>query len=177
MKTLADKQTTVDTLFKEFDGAAAIYLINYQGITVEKDNALRMNLRGKGIVYRAVKNTVLKRVLEKMGVSGLDQFLEGATSVMIGQTEDPMMPARELVDFHKANPDFLSSKCITLDGNVLPGSELDNVAKMPGRVELLGQIVSLALGPGATLVALVKGPGSTIAGQIKALEEKLEKAD
>lgn len=176
MKTTENKQLTVDKLASEFEGASAIYLLNYQGMTVAKDNALRNNLRKKGVKYRAVKNTLLERVLDKMGIKGLEANLVGATSIMIGSTEDPMLPARELVEFHKANPDFLSAKAISMDGNILPGSELVNVSKMPGRKELLGQIASMILGPGASLVAIIKGPGSTIASQLKALEEKLEKA-
>jgi|ADurb_Total_1213_FD_contig_101_238942_length_1473_multi_3_in_0_out_0_2 large subunit ribosomal protein L10 len=177
MKAVVKKQATVEALAGEFQEAMAVYLLNYQGLTVEKDNALRKAMRAKGVKYRAVKNTLLKRVLEKMGVTGMDEYLIGATSVMIGTAEDPMQPAREIVDFHKANPGFLSVKGISLDGSAMAGSEVENLSKMPGKKELLGQIVSIVLGPGANLVALFKGPGSTIAGQVKALEEKLEKAE
>lgn len=177
MKAVVKKQATVDTLVQEFQGAQAVYLLNFQGLTVGKDNALRKSMRAKGIQYRAVKNTLLKRVLDQLGVIGLDKYLVGATAVMIGGSEDPMQPAREIVDFHKANPDVLSVKGISLDGSVMAGSEVENLSKMPGKKDLLAQIVSIVLGPGANLVALIKGPGSTIAGQVKALEEKLEKAE
>jgi large subunit ribosomal protein L10 len=172
-KIPAKKVALVDSLVNDLQKAAAVYLLNFQGITVDKDNALRKNLRSKGIYYRAVKNTLLKIALEKIGVQGLDGYLTGSTSVMVGTAEDPMLPAREVVEFHKANPDFLAVKGINLDGSALPGAEVENLAKMPGKQELLAQIVSIALTPGANLVALLKGPGSTIAGQLKALEEKL----
>jgi large subunit ribosomal protein L10 len=177
VKIQEKKQSKVDALVAELQGASAVYLVNYQGITVAKDNALRMNLQRKGVVYRAVKNTILKRALAGVGVTGLDGFLKGATAVMVGRAEDPMLPAREIVEFHKQNPDFLEAKAISLDGQVMPGSKLEDVSKMPGRLELLGQVVSMILGPGAQLVALFKGPGATLAGQVKALEEKLEKAN
>ena len=45
---------------------------------------------------------------------------------------------------------------------------------MPNRQEMLSQIVSIILGPGANLVAIFKGPASRVAGQVKALEEKLQ---
>ena len=177
MKAVVKKHATVDALVSDFEGAQAVYLLNFQGLTVEKDNTLRKAMRVKGIKYRAVKNTLLERVLAKMGIEGMDKYLIGATAVMIGTAEDPMQPAREIVDFHKANPDFLAVKGITLDGTVMAGSEVENLSKMPGKKDLLAQIVSIVLGPGANLVALIKGPGSTIAGQVKALEEKLEKAE
>jgi large subunit ribosomal protein L10 len=168
------KQELIDSLAKDFSAAAAIYLLDFQKITVVQDNALRINLRKKGVYYKAAKNRLVKEALKKSSISGLDSYLKGATSVMLGGADDPMLPAREVVEFHKANPDILNAKGISLDGSSLKGSELENLAKMPGKKEILGQIISLTLSPGANLIALIKGPGSKIAGQIKALEEKLE---
>ncbi|MCF0215574.1 MAG: 50S ribosomal protein L10 [Fibrobacteraceae bacterium] len=164
MKAVVKKQQTVDALVESFKDAAAVYLLNYQGITVELDNALRKTLNSKGIKYHAVKNTLLKRVLKALNVEGLDDALTGATSVMVGFADDPIAPAREIEAFHKANPDFLIAKSVFLDGKAMPGSEVVNLSKIPDRKGMIAQIVSIAL-----------GPGSTIAGQIKALQEKLEK--
>ncbi|NLB64114.1 MAG: 50S ribosomal protein L10 [Fibrobacter sp.] len=174
MKTLDNKKQIVKDLVNDFKEASAIYLYDYTGINVAKDNALRNILNEQGVKYKAVKNTLLKRVFEELGISGLDENLVGATSVMIGETEDPMLPARLLVDFLKKNPEALATKAINFDGSIMPGSELAEIAKMPTREELLGQIVSMAMGPGANLVAILNGPGATIAGQLKALEEKLQ---
>ncbi|MDR0517850.1 MAG: 50S ribosomal protein L10 [Fibromonadaceae bacterium] len=168
------KQEFVESLAKEFSAAASIYLLDFNKITVAQDNALRINLRKKGIAYKAAKNRLIREALKKASISGLDLYLKGATSVMLGNAEDPMLPAREVVDFHKANPEILKTKGISLDGSSLKGSELENLAKMPGKNEMLGQVISLMLSPGSNLIALIKGPGSKIAGQIKALEEKLE---
>ena len=161
MKAVVKKQQTVDALVESFNGATAVYLLNYQGMTVEKDNALRKALASKGVKYHAVKNTLLKRVLAALKVEGLDDLLTGATSVMVGFEEDPLLPAREIEAFHKANPDFLVAKSVYLDGKAMPGSEVVNLSKIPDRKGMIAQIVSIAL-----------GPGSTIAGQIKTLQEK-----
>jgi large subunit ribosomal protein L10 len=170
------KQELIDSLAKTFSAAAAIYLLDFQKITVAQDNALRINLRKKGIYYKAFKNRLAREALKKANIAGLDSYLKGTTSIMLGGAEDPMLPAREVVEFHKANPDILKAKGISLDKSPLKGSELENLAKMPGKNEILGQVVSLMLSPGANLIALIKGPGAKIAGQIKALEKKLETA-
>ena len=162
MKAVVKKQQKVDSIVKEFEGAASIFLLNYEKIPVELDNKLRMNLKSKGIKYLAVKNTLLKKVLEKMGVVGLDDALKGATSVMVGPADDPISPAREIENFHKENPDFLVAKSLYLDGAVRPGSDVVELSKIPDRML-------------AQLVAIILGPGSTIAGQLKSLTEKLEK--
>jgi len=170
------KQEFVDSLAKDLSAAAAIYLLDFQRITVIQDNALRLNLRRKGISYRAAKNRLVREALKKANIAGLDSYLKGATSIMLGSAEDPMLPAREIAEFHKTSPDILKAKGISLDNSPMNGSELDNLARMPGKKEILGQVVSLMLSPGANLIALIKGPGAKIAGQIKALEEKLETA-
>jgi len=168
------KQELIDAAAKDFSAAASIYLLDFNKITVAQDNALRMNLRKKGIVYKALKNRLIREAFKKANITGLDPYLKGATSIMLGSAEDPMLPAREVVEFHKANPETLIAKGISLDGSSLKGSELENLAKMPGKNEILSQVISLTLSPGANLIALIKGPGSKLAGQIKALERKLE---
>jgi len=164
MKAVVKKQQTVDTIVESFKGATAIYLLNYQGITVDKDSILRRSLKAKGVKYCAVKNTLLKRVLAKLDIQGLDDALIGATSVMVGFEEDPLLPAREIEAFHKDNADFLVAKSIFVDGKAMPGSAVVNLSKIPDRKGMLAQLVTIIL-----------GPGSTIGGQLKTLTEKLEK--
>ena len=94
----------------------------------------------------------------------LFRSLVGATSVMVGFADDPLLPAREIEAFHKANPGFLVAKSIFLDGETLPGSQVVNLSKIPDRKGMIAQVVSIIL-----------GPGSTIAGQLKTIQEKLEK--
>lgn len=166
MKAVVKKQQKVDSIVKLFDGAASIYLLNYEKIPVELDNKLRKDLKSKNVKYIAVKNTLLKRVLEKMNITGLDEVLKGATSVMVGPVDDPILPAREIENFHKENPDFLVAKSVYLEGKVRPGTDVVELSKIPDRKGMLAQLVTIIL-----------GPGSTIAGQIKSLTEKLEKEE
>ena len=174
MSAIESKKSWVESVSADIKEATAVYLVNFQGMSVEIDNALRKDFNKKGIKYRAVKNTILKRALADAGIEGLDQHLVGCSAIVLGDNEDPMLPAKELVEFHKNNPDLLPAKGISMDGDALPGEQLVALSKMPGRKELIAQVVSIALGPGSNLVSIIKGPGSTLAGQVKALEEKLE---
>src|SRR5574344_1912546 len=76
-KTVLKKQQTVEKVVAACKGATSVYLFNYQGIPVSKDSELRNQLNAKGVKYFAVKNTLLKRVLEQLGVKGLDDQLFG----------------------------------------------------------------------------------------------------
>ena len=170
--TKEDKQQVVVGLVADLQNASAVYLLNYEGVTVPVDTLFRKQMNTKGIAYRVTKNTLLKRALSEVGIEGLDEYLSGVTSIAIGDSEDPMAPAKELVAFLKENKEAYNPKAISLDGNVMSGESLEDVSKMPGRKELIAQIVNIAIGPGANLVAILKGPGSKIAGAIDSIEEK-----
>lgn len=170
--TKEDKQQVVAGLVADLQNASAVYLLNYEGVTVPVDTLFRKQMNTKGIAYRVTKNTLLKRALSEVGIEGLDEYLNGVTSIAIGDSEDPMAPAKELVAFLKENKEAYNPKAISLDGNVMSGESLEDVSKMPGRKELIAQIVNIAIGPGANLVAILKGPGSKIAGAIESIEEK-----
>jgi len=172
--TLETKKAVVDSLVADIKDAGAIYLVDYTGIPVVDDNEFRKGLNTKGIKYRAVKNTLLKRALAECGVEGLDEHLQGVTAVAFGGTESPNAPAKELVALLKDKPEIVTVKAISLDGNTMGADSLEDVSKMPGREELIASIISIAMGPGANLAAQIAGPGATIAGQLKALEDKLE---
>ena len=171
--TKAKKTEIVSELVDYIKDAGAVYLLDYTGLPVTKDNALRKVLNTKNINYKVSKNTLIKRALAECGVVGLDEYLVGVSAVLLGDSEDPMLPAKEIVAFLKENSKAITVKGINLDGEMVDAT-VEDVAKMPGRLELIASIVSIACGPGATLVGLIQGPGSTIAGQLKALEEKLE---
>lgn len=172
--TKADKEVQVAEMTAAIKESSAVYLVDYTGIPVGKDVELRKLLAVKNITYRAAKNTLIKIALKNAGVEGLDAHLTGVSAILLGDSEEPMVPAKIFVDFLKENKDIVKVKSINFDGSVLDGSELESVSKMPGRKELIAQIVSIAMGPGANLVAALKGPASTVAGQVDSLVTKLE---
>ncbi len=86
-KVLQDKQEFVAKLAEKLDGSVAGVVVNYQGITVADDTALRKKLREAGVDYAVVKNTMLRRAAEKVGLNGLDSVLEGATALAVSPTD------------------------------------------------------------------------------------------
>lgn len=176
MISLDKKKQTTDELDQALAGAGSIFLVDFARITVADDVELRKSLTRQGIYYRVAKNTLLRRALHKAGVTALDKILKKPSAILVGSSEDPVAPARAIVEFQKAHAGFLDSKVTWIDGDTFPGAAIGDVAKMPGKRELQGQIVQLFLSPGSTLVGLIKGPGSKIAGQVEALVKRLEEA-
>lgn len=174
-KSTAKKSEVIDALKAGIAKSTGIYIADFSRITVETVTALRANLRKKGMSMKVAKNTLIRRALEESGIKGLEKHLVGPTAVILADDQDPMAPAKALVEFYKANEGFMNVKVVFIDGSQYPGAQIGVLAKMPGKRELQAQVVSLALSPGQNLLGLIKGPGSRIASQIQAQVEKLEK--
>ncbi len=171
------KTEVVEKLTQNFKGTSGIYFADFKGIPVETITALRTNFRSKGVKIRVAKNTLIKRALAACDITGLDKFLIGPTAVILADDQDPITPAKMLVDFHKQNEGMMDLKVVHIDGQQYDGKQLVTLSKMPGKRELQAQVVQLAMGPSAQLIGIIKGPAGKIASQIQALVEKLETAE
>lgn len=171
----AQKSEVVSRLTESLKGSSGVYLADFTGLTVEKVTILRGSLRKKGLSMRVSKNTLIKRALDGAGIQGLDKYLAGPTALILADAEDPMAPAKLLMEFLKTNEDAIKVKTFHIEGQVYGGDQLAALSKMPGKRELQSRVISIALGAGGNLLALFKGPGVKLAGQIQALISKLEK--
>ena len=84
-RVLSEKQAIVDALSERIKNAGSGVLVDYKGITVAEDTALRTELRKEGIEYTVVKNTLTRKALDKLGMSDLDHVLNGTTSLATEQ--------------------------------------------------------------------------------------------
>lgn len=173
-KTLEKKSSVISELEAGFKASPGVYIADFSRVTVQTVTGLRSSLRKKGMRMKVAKNSLIKRALDAAGIKGLDKHLVGPTAVIFSDDQDPMAPAKALVEFHKANDGMLPVKVVSIDGAAYPGNQLAALAKMPGKRELQASVISLALGPGAKIAGIIKGPGAAIAGQVKAQIEKLE---
>ena len=72
----AEKEQLIEELSGRLSGAKSLYLADFSGMTVEKVTALRAKCRGSGVHYKVIKNTLLKRAANAVGVTQLDPYLE-----------------------------------------------------------------------------------------------------
>ena len=108
-KVLAAKKSVVAELTEKMRNAQSGILVDYKGITVEADTKLRAELRKNGIEYAVVKNTLTRFAAKELGLNELDPLLNGTTALALGM-EDPIVPAKHIVDFAKKNPKVFSVK-------------------------------------------------------------------
>ena len=144
-KILEQKKQHVAALTEAFKKANVGVLVNYSGITVEKDTKLRKQLREAGCQYKVVKNTMLSRAFQEAGIEGLDEQLTGTTAIAFsenGYTEAPKI----LSDYAKDNDNF-QVKAGFIDGGAVDAASIDALAKLPPKEVLVAQVLGGLNGP------------------------------
>lgn len=145
-------------------------VINASRLDAFTQNTLRLKLHEQKISALTVKNTLAVRALGQLGVSGLNQFLEGPSTLVWGGS-DIVALSKEIAKWAK-DLKQLEIKGGSVEGKSVSPAEVEALSKSPGRLELIAQIVGLALSPGANLTAAVLGAGGTVTGQIKSIAER-----
>ena len=164
-KVLAEKQSTVQALTERLNGATAGVIVDYKGITVEADTALRRQLRKAGVEYSVVKNTLLSRAAENCGLDGLKEHLNGTTA--LATSSDPVAAAKVLSEYSgKSNGAFsVKAGFVDKDG-------VDALAKLPSKEVLIAQVLG---GFNAPITGFVNVLNGNIRGLVVALNAIAEK--
>ena len=154
-KVLSEKQAVVAALVDDLKAASSGVLVDYKGITVAEDTALRHELRENGVEYAVVKNTLLRRALDDVELSELDEVLNGTTSMAISK-DDPIAPMRIVNKYAKQMGDRFNIKAGFMDGKVLPLDDVYALAELPSKDALLGQVLGMMLAPITSLAVVIK---------------------
>ena len=147
---LEQKKQVVAELVEKLKSAQAGVLVDYRGLTVEEDTNLRRKLREAGVEYKVVKNTLTRFAANEVGLTGMDNELNGPTALAIS-VDDPVAPAKVIADFAKEN-ECLKIKAGFLDGAVISLDEINKLAKTPSRDTLIAQIMGSLNAPVSNLV-------------------------
>lgn len=171
MATLAEKKEIVKNLVEELKDAEALYLTSFKGMSVADLNELRGEFRKNDISYKVYNNTLFRRALTEVGkFEGLIDHTvqETAYSIIKG---DAAMPAKVLKKFlkNKKRPEF---KAAAIEDTVYTSDQLDVLAAMKSKEEVLGDIIGLLLSPISNVVGGLQSQGSNIAGAVKTIAEK-----
>ena len=158
---LEQKQQAVAELAEKIKNSVAGVLVNYQGITVEDDTAMRKALRESGVKYMVVKNTLTGRACDMVGYSEMKQYLNGMTAIAISEN-DAVAPAKVLKKYAEKVESF---KILAgyLDGAVIDEKTVIELADIPSKETLiakfLGSIQSPLYGLAYALQAIINKQG------------------
>lgn len=164
------KQMLIDDVRSRIGDTSDILVINTSRLDAVSDNRFRAALREKSIRILTVKNTIARKALNDSGLTALDPVLEGPSALVFGG-EDIVALSKEIARWANEIKE-LEIKGGATEGTTLSANDVDSLSKSPGREELIGRVVMLALSPGAQLAGALLGPGGTVSGQVKSLAEK-----
>ena len=155
-KVLSEKQAIVAALTEQLKGASSGVLVDYKGITVAEDTALRVELRQNEVQYGVVKNTLARFALNNVGLEGLDEVLNGTTSLATSHG-DPIAPMRVINKYAKQlGDDKFTIKGGFMDGKILSLDEIMALAELPAKDVLQAQALGMMLAPITSLAIVLK---------------------
>ena len=151
---LEKKKQQVADLAERIKGSCAGVVVDYKGINVEDDTKLRKELREAGVTYTVVKNSILKRAAEEVGLEIADSVVEGTTAVATS-VDDYVVAARILNKYAEENESF-NIKTGYLDGAIIANEEVVALAKLPSREVLLSKLLGSLQAPVTNFARVIK---------------------
>ena len=142
---LEQKQAIVADLAEKLKNSPAGVVVNYQGITVENDTAMRKALREAGVKYVVMKNTMTGRACDMVGYGEMKQYLTGMTAIAISEN-DAVAPAKILKKFADKVESF---KILAgyLDGAVIDEATVNALADIPSKETLIAKFLGSIQSP------------------------------
>lgn len=170
---LQEKQAIVDELSAKLRGANAFYLTDFTGLNVKSITDLRRRLRNAGVEYLVVKNTLAERALEGAEFPDIAEFFKGPTALVIGH-DDPVAPAKVLADFAKEHDNKPAVKAGIVERKAVSAAQIDVLAKLPPREQLLAELAGALEAPLAQLAYVMQAKLYEMAGLLDALRSSRE---
>jgi len=161
MKKRSEKQQDLDKLKNDLAKVSTVILSTFQGITVEDDNKLRRAVEKAGGKYRVVKNTLAERAAGGTSSEPLLKNLAGTNSIAYTAT-DPVSLAKALTKIAKDVPAFKFRAGI-VEGRVLSIAEIQQLASLPSKEELVSKIMFLLGAPAMRIASALAAVNRNLA--------------
>lgn len=170
--TRDEKNQLIDNLAQQLSESKHFYLANIEALDAEQSSNLRRKCFEKEIKLIVVKNTLLKKALEKIEgeYEELYPVLKQNTSVMLSETGN--VPAKLIKEFRKEWDKPLLKGAYVEESVYIGDDQLDALASIKSKEELIGDVVTLLQSPAKNVISALQSGGSTLAGIIKTLQEK-----
>jgi len=168
-----EKVQFVEDLAAQMSQNEISILVNFTGLTVGAINNLRRQLEAPGgISMQVVKNTLARLACQKVGQEAMIDKLVGPNALILG--EDPVTPAKILMDFAKTNPK-LEIKGAVLKGRWLDSDRVTALSKLPGLQEMRAQVAGVLAAPMRNLASALAAVPRGLATALSALKDQKEK--
>jgi large subunit ribosomal protein L10 len=169
-----EKNQLIDSLAKKLVENPTFYLTDISDLTVEDTNKLRRLCFNKKVSLHVVKNSLLKKAMERTETNyeSLYGVLKGSTSIMFCETANT--PAKLINEFRKKNKKPILKAAFVESSAYIGDNQLDTLANLKSKNELIGDVIGLLQSPAKNVISALQSGKTKLAGIVKTLSDKKE---
>lgn len=171
---LKEKQAIVAEVNETASRALSAVLADYRGVSVAGMTELRKTAREAGVQVRVIRNTLAKRAFEGTEFECMSEVMLGP-NILAFSLDDPGAGARVFKDFAKENEEF-EIKALSVGGKLLPANQIDALAKLPTREEVLVMLMAVMQAPITKLVRTLNDVPAKVTRGVAALRDQKQEA-
>ena len=140
-----EKEQHVEEIKSYIKDCKGMVVVEYQGISVADDTALRAKFRAENVQYKVLKNRLVLRAMQELGIEGFDHHLNGASAFAFANG-DALAAAKIVVEQGKTIK-ALKAKCGLMDGAYIDETVVTKLASIPSKEVLLAQLLGMLQSP------------------------------
>jgi len=169
-----EKDLIIEDLRDQLSGSKHFYLADTSALNAEETSKLRRKCFEKEIKLLVVKNTLLKKALEKLegDYESIYTVLESPTSIMFCETGN--VPAKLIKEFRRSHEKPVLKAAYVEESIYLGDEQLEALSSLKSKEELIGDVLMLLQSPMKGVLSALSSSGSNLAGALKTLSEKSE---
>jgi large subunit ribosomal protein L10 len=164
-----EKTRVIEELAEKLKGNSVV-LVDYQGMNVAQSTRLRARSRESGVEFVVVKNTLARRAADAVGAEGLSEFLVGPTAMAF--SEDPVAGAKLMAEFSDEIGSFELKGGLLEGGRIVDAESVVALSRLPGREQLIAQVVGGIQSPIVGLVNVLNGTIRNLVVVLNAVAEQ-----
>ena len=150
---LESKKELVAEIKDKLSRAKCVVFVDYRGLNVAQDTEMRTEFRKNNSDYKVYKNRLVLRAANELGISGLEEHLQGTSAMAFGYEDE--VGAAKIVSQVGEKTNMLSIKCGLLNGKLISSDEVKTLAKIPSREELIGKLLFIFQNPMRSLAVAI----------------------
>ena len=167
---LEAKKLVVEEIKEKFSKAKTLAFVDYRGLTVAEDTALRKKFRESGCEYKVYKNRLMLKALSDLGIECPAKFLEGTTAVAIGY-HDEVAPAKIVCSCAKETKKMVIKFGI-LNGVSVDAKNIEALAMLPSKEELIAKLLGTLNNTASSLCRVLSAPSRGLVVALNAIATK-----
>ena len=171
MKSKAQKQKDLTALTEKLNNSKSAMIVGFNKVTVAKDQEFRNQLRDAGASFQVVKNTIARLAVKESPYTEIEDFFKGMSAIAWTDS-DPVVLSKAVSKFVKDNKDLYSFKTGIVEGKVVDFSQVESIASLPSKEELIAKLLFVLNAPAQQIVSVINAVPRNLAVVIKQIGDK-----